>query len=150
MKKLGILLLACITALNLSAEEFWIGNLTFKIKSSTTVELIDADSDNTKVILSETIDFNGNSYTIISIGEEAFIDCSSLTSVTIPNSVTSIEEGVFAGCSLLTSVDIPTGVKHIGYWAFSGCSSLKKVAIPNSVTSIGEEAFPEHTQIIRQ
>lgn len=95
MKKLGILLLACITALNLSAEEFKIGKLTFKTETPTTVELIGADEDITNVFLSETIDYKGNSYTITSIGDEAFYDCTSLTSVTIPNSVTSIGDGAF-------------------------------------------------------
>ena len=96
MKKLGILLLACITALNLWAdEEFKIGKLTFEIETPTTVGLIHADEDITKVFLSETIDYKGNSYTITSIGWQAFYGCTSLTSVIIPNSVTSIGSGAF-------------------------------------------------------
>ena len=91
MKKLGILLLACITALNLWADEkFKIGKFTFKIASTTTVGLTEADRDITKAFLSETIDYEGNSYTLTYIGHEAFKGCKSLTSVTIPNSVTSI------------------------------------------------------------
>ena len=57
MKKLGILLLACITALNLWAEEIKIGKLTFEIKTPTTVELHDADEDIENVFLSETIGY---------------------------------------------------------------------------------------------
>ena len=75
------------------------------------------------------------------IGEYAFNGCSSLTSVTIPNSVTSIDSHAFFGCSSLTSISIPDSVTSIGYAAFRGCSSLTSVTIPNSVTSIGDEAF---------
>ena len=78
---------------------------------------------------------------VTSIGERAFYNCRSLTSVTIGNSVTSIGSSAFSGCSSLTSVTIPDSVTSIGSSAFSGCSSLTSVTIGNSVTSIGDEAF---------
>ncbi len=78
-----------------------------------------------------------------SIGDYAFYDCSGLTSVTIPNSVTSLGDGVFEECSGLTSVTIPNSVTSIGYMAFYNCSGLTSVTIPNSVTSIGDGAFEE-------
>ena len=78
---------------------------------------------------------------VTSIGDHAFYDCSSLTSVTIPNSVTSIGSGAFFKCSKLTSVTIPNSVTSIGNGAFYGCSGLTSITIPNSVTSIGSWAF---------
>ena len=75
------------------------------------------------------------------IGDDAFFYCSSLTSVTIPNSVTSIGNYAFYYCSGLTSVTIGNSVTSIGWGAFYGCSGLTSVTIPNSVTSIGDDAF---------
>ena len=68
-------------------------------------------------------------------------NCSGLTSITIPNSVTSIGNAAFRGCSGLTSITIPNSVVSIGYDAFYGCSSLTSFTIPNRVTSIGNDAF---------
>ena len=76
-----------------------------------------------------------------SIGDYVFFNCSSLTSITIPDSVTSIGSYAFYGCSGLTSVTIPDGVTSIGSYAFAYCSGLTSVTIPDSVTSIGSYAF---------
>ncbi|MBR6188612.1 MAG: leucine-rich repeat protein [Prevotella sp.] len=70
-----------------------------------------------------------------------YYECSALTSVTIPNSVTSIGSSVFWGCSGLTSVTIPNSVTSIAESAFRDCTSLTSITIPNSVTSIGQYAF---------
>ncbi len=77
---------------------------------------------------------------VTSIGG-AFQLCTSLISVTIPNSVTSIGGVSFAYCTSLTSVMISTNVTSIGGSAFYYCPSLTTVMIPNSVTNIGNNAF---------
>ena len=79
--------------------------------------------------------------TVTSIGKEAFQYCSNLTSITIPDTVTSIGNSTFYGCSRLTRITIPDSVTSIGGNAFSGCSSLTSITIPDSVTSIGYDAF---------
>ena len=78
---------------------------------------------------------------VTSIGEFAFRDCSSLTSIEIPSSVTSIGDYAFGYCSSLASIEIPSSVTNIGNGAFSDCSSLASITIPESVTSIGNFAF---------
>ena len=78
---------------------------------------------------------------VTSIGFSAFSGCSGLTSLTIPSSVTSIGSSAFEGCSGLTSFTIPSSVTSISSGAFEGCSGLTSFTIPSSVTSIGSGAF---------
>ena len=75
------------------------------------------------------------------IGDYAFSGCSSLTSLTLPSSVTSIGGHAFEKCSGLTSLTIPSGVTTIDYYAFADCRGLTSLTLPSSVTSIGGHAF---------
>ena len=75
------------------------------------------------------------------IGDSAFEDCISLTSITIPDSVTSIGVLALKGCTSLTSITIPDSVTEIGSGAFEDCVNLTNIAIPNSVTSIDDRTF---------
>ena len=115
------------------------------------------------ITIPATIVHNGQTYTVTSIGDYAFVSCyitsvnipdsvtsignyafsycTDLTSVYIPDSVTSIGNSAFSVCSGLTSVDIPDGVTTIGEYAFESCYSLTSITIPDSVTSIGDFAF---------
>src|ERR1041384_2837828 len=87
------------------------------------------------VVIPSTI----NGLPVTSIGYEAFQD-SSITGVTIPNSVTNIGEAAFSYCYSLTDFTIPDSVTSIGDFAFSG-SSLTNITLGSGVTSIGVSAF---------
>ena len=145
MRKLFSLFLALVATTSLWAYDFQSGDLYYNITSNSapyTVEVTDAVSSITTAIIPENVTYDGTTYSVTSIWRNAFASCySSLTSVTIGNSVTSIEYGTFYNCSSLTSVTIGNSVTSIGSWAFCDCSSLTSITIPNSVTFIGEGAF---------
>ena len=98
------------------------------------------------VEIPETIQPDGKTYTVTSIGNYAFYECTGLASITIPNSVTDIGEYAFYYCTELTSVTIPN-VTKIANSAFYGCTELKSITIPNSMTSIGDYAFSDCTSL---
>ena len=110
--------------------------VTYKEKQYNVTSIGDRAFENCRSLTSITIP---NSVT--SIGSKAFYDCSSLTSITIPENVTSIRERAFDNCKKLTSITIPENVTSIGNYAFSDCSSLTSITIPENVTSIGKSAF---------
>ena len=93
------------------------------------------------VVIPSSVEHNNVTYSVTSIGDSAFFDCSGLTSLTIPNNVTSIGNYAFYRCSGLTSVSIPNSVTSIGEIAFAYCSGLTSVIIPNGVTSIKISLF---------
>lgn len=79
--------------------------------------------------------------TITSIGEHAFRYCTNLTSINLPNTLTSIGQWAFYNCTSLTSINIPDSLWLITHGAFYGCSGLTSLTIPNTITRIDDAAF---------
>ena len=104
-------------------------------------EIVGYVGTNDSVNIPETINVEGKEIIVTSIGDSAFRNCSSLTSITIPSSVTSIGDSAFRNCSSLTSITIPSSVTSIGDRAFMDCSSLTSLVIPANVVIIGDFAF---------
>ena len=87
-----------------------------------------------------------NGITVETIGHTAF-RYSSVTSVTIPDSVTFISDSAFAYCSQLTNISIPNSVTSIGFSAFGGCTKLESITLPSSLRSISEALFSGCSQL---
>ncbi|MCM1309036.1 MAG: leucine-rich repeat domain-containing protein [Butyrivibrio sp.] len=113
------------------------GDWEYRILEDGTAEIVRYIGSETNLEIPRT--FNGSKVT--KIGEGAFLECSSLESVNIPESVTEIGVAAFNGCELLSKVNIPKGITRINMSVFDGCKSLKNITIPNGVTYIGNAAF---------
>lgn len=92
-------------------------------------------------VSSLTIPSSIGGYTVIAIGDEAFIQCHSITKVTIPYGVRSIGSLAFFCCTKLTRVDISNTVTEIGEWAFANCYKLTSITIPEGIEVIKESVF---------
>ena len=155
-----LLLAALCTAATALAYHFQSGDLYYDITSYNTVAVTYQEylsSTNYQGLststIPETFTYNGTTYSVTKIGSSAFHDCSSLTSIIIPNSVTSIGGGTFQGCSSLTSIVVESGTTM--YESLENCNAIMETAsntliaacpsttIPNSVTSIGDWAFAD-------
>lgn len=116
----------------------------YQTTSANTVEVTTGGSDMTyvdDVTISINVIYEGTSYRVTAIGDFAFSQSHSMTSVTIPLSVTSIGFGAFDGCRALTSLTIPSSVTTIYDIAFENCRGLEQVIIGQSVNQIGGSAF---------
>lgn len=146
MKKLLILktiaLVACLSAaLSASAVDydFAYNNLQFVITSSTTAKVVG------HVVASPSGSYSipdyANGYKVTEVGEQAFINCSRITSMTIGSNVTTISSLAFYGCSQLSNVYLPSSLTTIGRAAFCSCDALTSIVLPSQLTTIDARAF---------
>lgn len=112
--------------------------IRYQVKNKDSVLVVE-NSYSGEIVIPETVTA-GNTFTVYSIGT-AFNNCSSLTAITIPNTVTEIENNAFYNCNSLATVTIPNSVTSIGSWAFSGCNNLDYTAYGNAFY-IGNEENP--------
>lgn len=134
--------LACLSVFGLTAcgEE---DKTIFTAENGVITGLTEYGKTLTEIVIPESID----GVTITTIGDFAFNQMTSVTSISIPNTVTKINRYAFCGCSSLTSIEIPSGVTSIGDFAFTRCDSLNSIVLPKSVVSIGNSAFSSIREI---
>ena len=139
MKKVLLSFLLMFLPILVSAT--YINGINYNLYSPTKTATVIQAPYSGNVNIPSQVTYSGVTYTVKSIDNQAFENCSNLISVTIPNSVTFIGYRSFKGCSNLTFVNIPNSVTTISIDAFKGCSSLASITIPRSVTRIDEGAF---------
>ena len=130
-------------------DQYAIQTITGYRGSDTSITLPSVDIDGAPIQAVNDDAFQGNTSltsvtipsSITSIGARAFAGCSSLTSVTIPDSVVRLGSGVFSNCSSLTDITLPSGLAAIEQSSFFYCKKLTSIAIPSGVPSIGSSAF---------
>jgi hypothetical protein len=166
MKKIALVILAALLAISLiacsdtngenaSLDDYIAPDYTCKI-STGTLTFEDSIGDTAiiskyagiykahEVVIPEKVSNDTiDERTVVAIGNEAFLSCTLITSVVIPDTVTSIGDWAFAGCSALETIVIPASVTSIGKGAFSECTSLKSIIFEDGskLTSIGDYAF---------
>ena len=119
------------------------GLKTVTIKSNSLVSTDFTSTSNISSIFGKQVETYILGNNITTIGANAFANCSTLTSITLPSSLISIREWAFYGCSGLTSINIPSTVTDLGNHCFQKCTGLTSLVIPNNVSLIGNYAFQE-------
>ena len=132
-----VMILTIISGMNLTAYAETYGDFEYSYIEDDRLSITGYNGSATNPEIPSAI----NGVSVTEIGESAFENCTSLTSVTMPDSVTSIGFCAFYNCKSLTSVTIPDSVTSISESAFEDCKSLTSATIPDSVTSIGDYAY---------
>ena len=132
-----LMLVSVFAAVPITASAKTSGEYKYSILDDGTAEITKYSGNAAEVTIPSEID----GYIVTSIGSSAFLGCSSLTRVTIPDSVSTIRNYAFVRCESLENITIPNSVKSIGGYGFWHCTNLKSVTIPESVTEIGYSPF---------
>ena len=122
------------------------GELRYQVTGADTVEVIGflrepSSSVLTRLFIPPTVVHKSQTYRITSIGESAFAGCTSLMSITLPNSLKTIEESAFKGCIGIREIELPEGLKTIGDSAFKDCILIQSIDLPEGLITIGDSAF---------
>lgn len=113
-------------------------NTTFEVKVKVTVDVaidgikysLDVKHKTAKVlknnyegdvVIPQVVSYNGNEFSVTSLDNQCFYNCSSLTSITLPKGIISVGKSCFSGCSSLTSITLPKGITYVGACCFYGC-----------------------------
>ena len=145
MKKLLSIFTLMLLPMLASADAIEIDGIYYNLESKSNQAEVTRNPNLYKgdVVIPESVTYKDAVYSVTSIGEYAFVNCSDLTSITIPSSVISIYREAFKGCSGLTSIKIPNSVTSIGFGVFCYCIGLTSITIPNSVIEIGNYVFSQ-------
>ncbi len=144
MKKLLLPFCLLLTTLSSMAYDAKINGIYYNFSGNSATVTYETNSYNSysgNVTIPEKVSYNGNTYSVTTIGKSAFRNSTGLTSVTMSNNITNIEDYAFRGCSGLKSITIPGSVRNLGEESFRGCSGLTSVTISDGVMYVSYGTF---------
>lgn len=143
----ALMAMACLASSAAFAYDAQVGGVYYNFHGTEAeVTYLAEDWDNTDaytgtVTIPEQVNYDGQTYTVTTIGHDAFFGCTKLTSVNIPESVTSIGDYAFMYCEAISKFSFPEHLKSIGESAFEDCTALDEFTLPEGLETIGQYAF---------
>ena len=142
MKRILTLLVALIGLTGAWATDVVVDTITYELDENTHTACVkDGKSRSGDVVVPKIVKDNGVSYRVTKIGDNAFEDCTAMTSIVLPAGLTEIGDWAFSNCYALASIIIPEGVTTIGDNAFLYCERLTSITLPETLMTIGDGAF---------
>ena len=146
MKKLLVLFGLLMTILGVSAEPVEIGGIFYNLSTDYQTAEVTSSPDAEyhyagEVVIPASVEYEGETYNVYSIGGSAFEGCSELTAVHFANSVNFIGVNAFKDCTALSILYLPNSVVSISGYAFNGCTSLTHLTLGRNITQIRTLAF---------
>ena len=132
---------------SIEAEESSGYTYTFNTNGTAVITGLSTNNTQANLDLPNVVVHENQLYLITAMGNDAFRNKTTITSVTIPNTITELGNGVFEGCTNLTNVTIPTSVTKLGSKVFKDCSNLITIELPNTISSIGTNLFSGCTKL---
>lgn len=109
-------------------------------ESGNTVEITGYESGLAgKVDIPDKLTHENRTYSVTGIGKEAFLFCTELTEITIPDNVTTIRAWAFQSCKALTTINMGSGITSVGEFAFEDCTALKQINVDADNTAFCSE-----------
>jgi len=144
MKKIFSLILLLLMPIAASAYDAVVDGIAYHLEAATKEAEVTRGDTSYRIdslVVPSSIVWDGIQYRVTRIGEQAFFNDSTLSTVVLPESVTDIRAWAFGYCNRLTSVSLGLNVRTIGEEAFVMCRNLTDISLPNSVNYIGDDAF---------
>ena len=135
MKRLIILFSAILCALTIRAYDFSMDGIRYNFVDDQSVAVTSAyDEYSGDVIIPSHVTYEGTTYAVTVIEEDAFEGCEDLTSLKLPNTLKFIQSGAITQCPKLTSLHIPASVDSIAPAAVYGCSAMTSITVASGNT----------------
>lgn len=144
LKRASLLSVAVLCGFAVNAQTFDLEGITYKVSGTTVIVQAASSTIGSyagDLVIPETVDYNGKTYTVASAAAKAFKENAAITSVQLPNSITKFIKGQFSKCTGLKKVNIPTGVTTFPGNVFEYCSALDSIVIPANITTINGSQF---------